>query len=530
MPLDIEAQLDEFERIGIHTGKPLWLQYQHAIRDKEKDITECEDQKEIQKIRKQIDGIKKLFLDIYHTKLGDTYPHLLYEIGEDSTYWMYNDQTGVYEEMNVVSVRSIVLKMVMRDGITPTVAWVRECLARYRAEYQTRAHNYSDFDSTDYMVHVKNGWLDILTKELTPHTHERLSLGTMNVVYDPNAQCQNYDALFNQWEFSEDKIAVLHEFSGYLLTPEVNRTKMLVLEGEPGTGKSLLANVWTHMLHDYAVREYSLETFTENPRFCMSAFVGKRCVWFNETDPKRSLLGSTMQKMIDGRTFTVERKGINGKSEHKNISKSILCTNGLPANMHIGMESRIIYIQYTKVFRNNDEEIRNLDEILLKESSGILNRMLEGLHRLNTQGTFTKIKNQDEIMDEYRRTISLPIEFIEVYFDPVEDMSRETFLSNKKLNEAFRMYVHDRPGYYDSPEKFSKEVLKNMPRKFKKTVKAMKYQGVRGMIGMKLQKNCIWEGNTIKDQRLLSAVDPSSPYKYDSNGNRCVEAQDVDFY
>lgn len=498
MPSNYEALQQELEGTGLslpelNDSRRSWRQVQDRLHDLKRQLVSEEDDKEKRKLKAATIATEKDFLNLYHIKFAELYPCLLFENGEDSTYWIYDTDSGLYKKLNQSSTRSILMRALMNDGLTPTIAWVRECLAQFRAEFPDRGHDYSEFDSSsENDLHVENGWVNLKTLTLTAHTPDKLSTIKAHVVFDHEALCPTYDRLFTDWEMTEDQVKVMDEFSGYLLTNEVERGRMLVLEGEPGTGKSLVANIWTHILGDLAARECSLDLFKDNRRFVWSTFVGKRLVWFNETDPKRTQLGADLQKMIDGKTFSVERKGVNEQSEHVNMAKCVLTTNGLPDNMGAGMESRILYIKYTKVFRGTKDENAYLFDEVMKESSGILNRMIKGLQKLREQGKYTKIENQDDIMNEYRRTASLPVEFLEVHFEPCNDEDVDTFIYNRDFRTAFHAYAKGNVGYYTSPEKIAKEILRNPPSAFKQTLQQARRKDGRGFTGIKLKDNFMW--------------------------------------
>lgn len=468
-----------------------------------KQIATSEDDDEKKKLKKFIAGAEAELAELYHQKIADMYPHLLFEEGVDDIYWLYNDKSGTYNTLNFSTVRGIVMRSYISDGLTPTTSWARECLSRYRAEYPQRGHSFDEFDAPCDSIHVENGWLDLTTFKLTPHTPETLSTIKAPTVYNPSATAPTYEKLFSEWQMQQDQIDCIHEFSGNAITAESRAGRILILEGIPGTGKSLLANIWTHMLGDLAVREQSLDSFVNNPRFCKHSFVGKRLIWFNETNTKRTQMGVELQKMIDGRTFTVERKGISKETEHPNIASCILTTNQLPDSMGDGMESRIMYIKYTKVYRGTDGEDADLDTKILKESSGVLNLMIEGLKRYRKNRRYTKIENQDDIMDEYRITSSSAIEFLETHFDPIQDVAGETFIYTKDMYTAFNAYVRGKVGYYTTPEKLIREILTHIPRRFAGFVINTRKKDGRGIVGITPKHGLRW-GDGFEYGTLLS--------------------------
>ena len=503
---------------SIDDNRRTWHTVYESLTKKRNELDTTEDTADRAKLHKALQAIERELKDLYHTKIGDMHPHLLFEEGEDSTYWLYDAEEGIYNTLNFSNARSLVMRALMNDGITPTIAWARECLAQFRAQYPERGRNYDEFDAQDNMLHVANGWLNLDTQELIEHTPDLLSLVKAATAYNPEATCPTYDKLFEEWEFTEDKVRAIDEFSGNTLTSDVTASRLLVLEGVPGTGKSLLSNIWTGVLGDLSVREYSLDAFTNNPRFCKSAFVGKRLVWFNETDPKRTQLGAELQKMVDGRTFMVERKGVNGYTEHKNMAKCILTTNGLPDNMGEGMESRILYVQFSKVYRGTEQEDPRLLDKIEKESSGILNRMLRGLKQYKEQGKYTKIESQDEIMEDYKSTSSLPVEFLTVHFDPIEDVTGETFIYIKDFIDAFRHYFKDKTGYFNSPEKIMKDIYRHAPKRYQTIFQHRRREG-RGITGLTLQPGLRWsdDNNCIIQRRTYKHTNGTNSSTIDNN-------------
>lgn len=442
MQSSYEALSDELERAGLTLVKPLWLQYQDSIKQCEKDIANTEDDKEEKELKSRLKALKTLLLDVYHTKLADTYQHLLFEIGEDSTYWLYDDDDGIYKEMNVSTLRGIVMRMTMRDNITTTIAWVRECLARYRAEYPERGHRYNDFDTDYSMFHAKNGWVCIKTFKLHPHTPERLSRFVSPTVFDPKATCPLYDnTLDNVLPIKKDAVRVIDQFSGYVLTGDIHLGKMLVIQSKPGFAKSTIIEAWLHVLGtgQLGIRKSLNSLASDSERFAGSSMVGKTLCWFDESATKSGELGTKLETLITGTYLpSIERKGINGLVDAENHIKCVLTANKLPQHKEDGVFRRMIFIRFpdnVPSLTDMMQEDPNMIDKMRLEASGILNRMLRGLQDLQKMKKFTVIEGEAEMIEEMKIASDTLTEFLHTYFDP--DTAKTEFYSTQELFEAY---------------------------------------------------------------------------------------------
>jgi hypothetical protein len=236
--------------------------------------TDFTDKKEVSALK----GAQEAFLNAFHNYFASVYAHLLFEIGEDKIYWLYNDTTGVYDEMNFSTVRGLILKLMIEDGLQgrATEMTAKTVLARYRSLYAERGCAYEDFDSNSGWFHAKNGWIDVKTLKFVGHSPERLSRRVSDVVYDKKAVCPMYDKFLDeQMQLQKDQVRVIDQFSGLLLTPDITKQKMLVLVGKPGCGKSTLLDLWSDVLGDCATQKGLNEIASESFRFGGSTLVGK---------------------------------------------------------------------------------------------------------------------------------------------------------------------------------------------------------------------------------------------------------------
>lgn len=425
----------------------------------------------------------------FHKYLAVAFPYLRYEIGEDKIYWNYNDETGIYDELQFSTVRGLVIKLLIGDGLEEyaTEATAKTVLSKFRAMFTDRGSQYDDFDTEADWFHVRNGWINVATLEFIDHEPTRLSRRVSAVDYDVDATCPHYDMFLDkQTKLPKDQVRVIDQFSGLLLTPDINKQKMLVLIGKPGCGKSTLLDAWSDILGECATQKSLSELSSDSFRFAGASLVGKRLCWFDEVEVTRSNMGSHLINLITGQHIHVERKGINGIIDADNQLKCVLTANTLPRSAELGIYRRmiIIYLEYS--FYDHMTANMNIRQILKDESSGILNRMLKGLADLRKFGSFTTIEGHDDLIEEYKASSNTIAEFLDEYFVYDEKASA---IKSKVLLEVYKEFTNTK--YSDSltPQRFGRMLQTHGLIKFDKIYAKKDRLGNKEWYGLGLKDN-----------------------------------------
>jgi P4 family phage/plasmid primase-like protien len=424
----------------------------------------------------------------FHAYFASVYPFLLYEIGEDKVYWNYNDETGVYDELNFSTVRGFVIKLLTKEGLAgkATEAFTKTVLVRYRGLFIDRGKNYEDFDIYNDWFHASNGWVNIKTLAFEDHTPDRLSRRVSAVTYDIKATCPTYDKFLDeQIKLAPDQVRVIDQFSGLLLTPDITKQKMLVLIGKPGCGKSTLLDLWQDVLGDLATQNSLHEIASDSFRFRGSTLVGKNLCWFDEVEVTRSNMGNSLINLITGQQIKVERKGINGIAEVQNQLKCVLTANTLPRSAEMGIYRRMILIYLTYSFYDNMTDNKNIRALLKAESSGVLNRMLKGYKDIEKNNGFTLIDGHDDLIEEYKASSNTVAEFLDEYF--VFDYEAPK-ISTKVLLEAYKSYADDRYVNTLTPARFGVLLSSHGLMKFNQIATTRLAGGERAWSGLRLRE------------------------------------------
>lgn len=357
----------------------------------------------------------------FYKFIAREYPHLIFEKDNEHQYFLYDEATGLYEDLSDTFIKELVTRTYIQEDLAHEgkVNEVRQCLLRMRSMFPWRGVKLEDFDNQEEWFHCANGWVHVDTREFLPHDPERLSRFAAEVSYDVKAIAPHYETMMKSYGLPDDQVRVLHQFSGLCLTGDISQQKMLVLLGRPGCGKSTVIEIWRRILGKLSVVK-SLTTFSNESavRFIGSSLIGKTLIHFDEADVKRAELGAHISNLITGDVIDVERKSVNGNVDVTNRLKCILSANKLPPGQD-GIFRRMILIKFEKSFTDDMSADRQLPAKLRVEASGILNRMLDGLSDLRKMGGFTEIAGHEELIEEYKTESDIMAEFLDTFFDPV---------------------------------------------------------------------------------------------------------------
>jgi putative DNA primase/helicase len=268
-------------------------------------------------------------------------------------------------------------------------------------------------DTTEYLS-MHNGLLDVERaatdpkNALRPQSAEWFSPVYLPYDYDRNATCPLWLNFLNEvLEADADRIAMLQDWFGYLLTPDTAFHKFLILEGEGDNGKSVALEVLGAMLGPANVSSVPLECFGE--RFQLTPTLGKLANIAPEVDDVRLAEGRVKQ-FVSGEMMYFDRKGIDG-THRKPTARLVVATNKRPAigDKSNGFWRRVLYLPFNFVVR--EKNLRLSQQLRDWELSGILNWALAGRKRLYENKQFTTSAVSELIVTEYRSQGSPEREF-----------------------------------------------------------------------------------------------------------------------
>ena len=439
------------------------------------------------KWKREYTQLRENYLAQFYKYLAAAVPSLSFEKNEPKVYYVYNEKVGIYESTPLTSVQHLVAKLLIDEGFQKEACETvtRSILLKFCGYFPERAIDPTAFDTEEGMVHASNGWVNLKTLELTPHTPNILSTRVLRAAYDPAATCPTYDKFLDiDTGLPADQIRVLDQFSGYTLTNSIKHQALLILIGRPGSGKSTIADAWGWLLGSRYAKLDLDQIASDAKRFMGANLAGRSLLHYDEADVNRSKLGTSLLNLVSSPTIQVERKSVNRTYDVINTSKSILTTNVMPHSLSDGVYRRTLSIEMNNSFHDNGTINPDMPALLKSEASGILNRMLKGLHDLNLHGKFTVMAGHMERIEALKESSDTVAEFMSTFFQ--RDRAESEFYSCRQLYLAFTVENQHAARHY-TPLKLGKALATIVLDEFK-GIRPARTSIERGWTGFKLKQ------------------------------------------
>jgi len=244
---------------------------------------------------------------------------------------------------------------------------------------------------------VKNGVLNLETRELRGARPDDYLLGRLPVEYDPDAGIEGtrFEEFLLQSVKADDR-EKLQEYAGYTLLKNAQPyKKALFLIGPTDSGKGTFLKTLESILGE---ENYASETLYDlvNTRWGTHSIYGTMANVSNEVSPE-GISNVGQFKMLTGGEDKVpaEDKGVS-KYRFSVTQKFLFATNEFPEveNADEAFFNRLLFVEFPNSFSDDKDE--NLKDDLRNEQTAILNWMLDGLDRLREKGDFTNERRIDD--------------------------------------------------------------------------------------------------------------------------------------
>ena len=383
----------------------------------------------VMKDRKEQDKVR---FSNYEQEILARHPHL--RKNEIGIFFQYVN--GVYKMMSDQEISDIIL-----NGLYEDMLW----------GYRTK-RNVSDkvacllsiipplvvTDDKGYIANVKNGLLNIYTKELMPHSPDFVSLIQYPVVYAPEAKAPVWERCVNDWMSGpeqEEKIRLIKQFCGYCLSSSMLYDRALFMVGDGGNGKSTFIDTISMVIGPEATSNIDLESLYG--QFGMHGLIGKRLNIIEEVHGNY-YQSNKLKKLISGEQVTIDIKH-KPQFTFRPQAKFVFSVNMLPRvdDTSTATERRILAVQFLNNYRDNPNyELRSSVGLLAQELSGILNWMIEGAIDLAENKKFVTTQEQIKMLDEYREENSS----VEGFLSQCISLNEFTSISVPALYEEYKIW------------------------------------------------------------------------------------------
>ena len=312
-----------------------------------------------------------------------------------------------------------------------------------------------EMDVQKHLVNLANGMLDTNTFELLPHSPEYLSTVQIPLMYDLNGKCERFEQFVDEIMDSDpERVKVVQEIVGYLLTAETSIHKAFFLYGEGSNGKSLLLEVVTLLIGPENVSNLTLQDLENS--FRRSNLIGKTANIATENEISSKGFNSQYFKaIVSGDRIQVEKKYQDSVS-YSPICKLVFAVNNLPysPDKTHGLYRRMLILPFDRRFDGKKAD-KHLKKKLQKELAGILNWALVGLKRLREQDyEFTPSAVIDEAVSRYKQEQNPMLDYMAEMLDKA---GKDDRISKASVMEKYQIWCQ-RNGLGDvvkmSPQKF----------------------------------------------------------------------------
>lgn len=272
-----------------------------------------------------------------------------------------------------------------------------------------------DFDKHTYLLNVRNGTVNLKTKELQEHNPEDMITQFIDIDYNSDATGGRFgDFIPEICACDKELVKYLQVMYGYALTGETREQCFFIERGSGSNGKSTLNEVISEVVTQYTERvnsslfQKSGNTSANAPTPEVAKLVKIRILFCSETDDNR--LREALIKEYTGGTKITARELYGKPFIYMPQFTIIFDGNILPTinGVDHGIWRRIVVVPFNRKF---DKDI-TLKDTLLQEKEVILKWLIDGAYKYYKKG-LPECKAVKEATKKYREEENIVESFLE---------------------------------------------------------------------------------------------------------------------
>lgn len=269
------------------------------------------------------------------------------------------------------------------------------------------AVSIADLDQGDFL-NLENGTLNLDTCRLKAHDASDLLTYCLPYEFDQDADCPRWMRFIEEVIVDEegtpdpDLASLFQELAGYSLTDDTRYQVMIWLWGNGANGKSVAIDTLQQLVGPLTTT-VDFHFLGQQGNYDLAKLPGKRLIVSTESNPGGTIAEGLIKRIASGET--VSARAIYGHPfEFPSVGKIWWAMNDKPLirDSSDALWRRLILIPFNRSFRREEQDV-DLTQKLQQELSGILNWCLEGLKRLQENGSFTKASAERWAVEEFRR-------------------------------------------------------------------------------------------------------------------------------
>lgn len=256
-----------------------------------------------------------------------------------------------------------------------------------------------EFDTSDMLLTVPNGTIDLSTGELLEHNREHMITVSSPVAFDPDARAPRWEKFLDEvFEPNPDGAEFLARYAGYSLTARNEAQCLLFAHGQEGrNGKGVAFRAIQGILGRQLAGGLPMEMLVRrkgvpskvNPYYAYARVARCRALFLSETS-KGDEIDPAIVKSLTGGDMVSARAPAEKGWDYIPRWKLYLAGNNLPAADadDEAFWSRILILPFHVSFRNRRDD--TLDQVLKSEYPGILAWAVRGCLEWQRRGAGIK--------------------------------------------------------------------------------------------------------------------------------------------
>lgn len=361
--------------------------------------------------------------------------------------WVYID--GIWKQEGKTFIKKQCRKHL---GKALTAQLINEVILKIETMTYISFKDFFTNENTD-LIPVKNGILNIKTKELINYDPQYRFFNKLPIEYNPDAEPKKIIEFIKQIVSSDD-YHVLKELTGYCLLRKYPYHKIFILSGNGRNGKGRFLELLKSFLGIENCTNLSIKDLTTS-EFMVSELHNKM-VNLGADMSNIQLTNSGIIKELSGDDLITANRKHRSPIIFHNHAKLIFAMNEIPItnDQSLGFFSRIILVDFPYIFldKKNMEEMEDLDKSKVRlanpkiieeitseeELSGMLNWALEGLETLRNNGTFSYSSTIDKIKGEWTKRSNSIKYYVENFIEDAEESDVNHITKQELKNDYTR--------------------------------------------------------------------------------------------
>ena len=357
-------------------------------------------------------------------------------------------------------------------SVTPSIvsSAVEAMQSMSRISWSIEMQSCIDTRKRENWISMSNGILDLdavfagkpASECLMDHTPNWFSTIKLDYPFEEDADCPLWEEYLQRtFESDSERIGLVQEWAGYLLTSGNPEQKFLALEGEGGNGKTVFLSAMTAMIGEQNISVVPLEKF--GGRFDLYGTVGKMANICGDVGEIDRVAEGHLKDFTGGGAMSFDRKGIE-PIQCIPTAKLMMSWNSRPRfrDRSQGLWRRMLLVPFDRRVPDAEKIPGMADPgwwVRQGEASGILLWAIRGLYRLRRRGYFEQPRASTQATEDYQREVNPVLEF----FDDHIEQSPDHHINAEWL---YRVYHHwcEKSGVRPlGNRQFGKEVRKKFP-------------------------------------------------------------------